>query len=93
MTEISLISRVKLSEDVLLQELQGNAVLLDLKTGVFFGLDKVGTRMWTLMGETGSLAGVVETIVAEFDVTEDKCTEDVLSLVRRLEEQSLLTIE
>jgi hypothetical protein len=93
MTETSITSRVKLSEDVLFQELQGDAVLLDLKTGVYFGLDRVGTRMWHLMGETGTLSGVVDTILEEFDVTRDRCSADVLSLVGRLEEQGLLSVE
>jgi hypothetical protein len=93
MTETSISSRVKLSEDVLFQELQGDAVLLDLKTGVYFGLDRVATRMWHLMGETPALSGVVDTMLEEFDVTRDRCSADVLSLVGRLEEQGLLSVE
>lgn len=93
MTEASISSRVKLSEDVLFQELQGDAVLLDLKTGVYFGLDRVGTRMWHLMGETKALSGVVDTILEEFDVTRERCSADILTLVGRLEEQGLLSVE
>ena len=92
MTEISLTSRVKLSDDVLFQELQGDAVLLDLKTGVYFGLDRVGTRMWQLMGEKDSLAAVASVVCDEFDVTEDRCASDLVGLAQRIEEQGLLRI-
>ena len=93
MPEVSPASRVKVSEDVLFQELQGDAVLLDLKTGVYFGLDKVGTRIWHLLGEQPTVSGVISTMTQEYDVAEDRCSQDVVDLVGRLQEQGLLTIE
>jgi predicted RNA-binding protein len=96
MTEIpapTIASRVKLSEDVLFQELQGDAVLLDLKTGVYFGLDKVGTRIWTLLGEHKVIAGAVDAMTQQFDVTPERCAGDVLALVLKLHDHGLLEIE
>ena len=93
MAEITIESRVKLSPDVLFQELQGDAVLLDMKSGVYFGLDRVGTRMWQLMGEPKPLSAVVAAMVDEFDVAESRCAEDVVALARKLAEQGLLSTE
>jgi hypothetical protein len=59
-TELSVKSRVRINDDVLFQELQGERVLLNLKTGVYMGLDKVGTRVWQLMGQNEMLSGVLE---------------------------------
>lgn len=91
MTEITIESRIKLSDEVLFQELEGDAVLLDMKSGVYFGLDRVGTRMWQLMSDTQPLSAVVAAVVSEFDVAEERCAEDVLALARKLAEQGLLT--
>ena len=85
--------RVKISEDVLFQELQGEAVLLNLKTGVYFGLDTTGTRMWQLMGQHPLLTEVVQTMVQEYDVTKEQCAEDLLELVRKMEDHGLLLVE
>jgi hypothetical protein len=93
MTELSTGTRVKMSEDVLFQELQGDAVLLDLKTGVYFGLDQVGTRIWHLMEDHALLSDVVAGLMREYDVPEQRCIEDVIALVSRLQEQGLLAIE
>src|SRR5262249_46846096 len=38
--------RLVVSKDVLVQELGGESVLLNLNGGRYFGLDEVGTRMW-----------------------------------------------
>jgi len=60
----SLDSRVQANEGVLYQELQGEAVLLNLATGGYFGLDPVGTRIWQLLLENGQLSKIVERIRA-----------------------------
>ena len=46
--------RASIPPDVLLQELQGESVLLNLSSGRYFGLNGVGTRMW----QTGSVTTV-----------------------------------
>ena len=61
--EISLHSRVRIQEDVLFQELQGEAVLLNLKTGVYLGLNPLGTRIWKLLQEDGALSKVKDAIL------------------------------
>lgn len=93
MSDLSLVSRVKISSDVLFQDLNGEAVLLDLKSGVYFGLDRVGSRVWQLLGEHEMLSGVVEAMVNQYDVTEQRCTEDLLALIAQLNEQGLLIVE
>ena len=77
---------------MLFQELQGEAVLLNLNSGMYFGLDPVGTRIWQLMQEQERLDEVARSIVAEFEVTEEQCVADLLSLVAKLEGEGLVTI-
>ena len=88
----TLASRVRVNDDVLFQELQGEAVLLNLKSGVYFGLDPVGTRIWQLFAEHEVLSEVARVVVAEYDVAEDKCSEDLLKLVGDLEKQELVSV-
>jgi hypothetical protein len=88
--EINLNSRVRIQEDVLFQELQGEAVLLNLKTGVYLGLNQVGTRIWQLLQEDGALKRVVDVMLQEYDVAQEKLQTDVLDLVGQMEKQGLL---
>ena len=62
----------------------GPAVVLNLTTGVYFGLDPVGTRIWQLFAEREVLADIAHAIVHEYDVTEDRCAEDLLTLIADL---------
>jgi hypothetical protein len=40
---------IKISKEVLSQELAGETVLLDMASEGYFGLDAVGTRVWQLL--------------------------------------------
>ena len=90
--EITLKSRVQIAEGVLFQELQGEAVLLNLTTGIYLGLDQIGTRIWQLLQEDGSLHRVMEVMLAEYDVTQEKLAADLLNLVGQMEKQGLLSV-
>jgi len=88
--EISLNSRVQIQDDILFQELQGEAVLLNLKTGVYLGLNPVGTRIWQLLQEDGALSRVMEIMLREYNVAEEALARDLLDLVGQMEEQGLV---
>ena len=92
MTEITLASRVQINDDVLFQELQGETVLLNIRTGVYLGLDPVGTRIWQLLAEHETLSDVVSAMLGEYDVAEDQCARDVLELVMRMRDQHVVTL-
>ena len=85
-------SPIRVNEDVLFQELHGEGVLLNLKTGVYFGLDAVGRRVWQLLQEQGTLAAVRSAMLAEYDVAEAQCSADLLALVAEMQKHGLVTV-
>jgi len=89
---ITLAARVRRRADVVTRELGGELVLLNLATGVYFGLDAVGTRMWTVLGETPTLADALPVLLAEYDVAPARCERDLVSLVAALGEHRLLDV-
>ena len=69
------------SKDVLIQELAGEAVLLDLDSANYFGLNEVGTRIWQILAEHGSPEKAVVILLDEYEVDEEILREDVSRLV------------
>jgi len=49
----SLDRSVCVGKDVVFRELDGEAVILNLETGTYFGLDTVGTRIWQFCQDHG----------------------------------------
>jgi len=65
-------------------------VLLDLSSGIYFGLDGVGKRIWESVAEGNDLGQVVAVIVTEFEVDEEQAQADVIEFVSDLVERGLL---
>jgi len=78
------------SPAVVFRPMDDGAVLLDLESGVYFGLDEVGTRVWTLLVDRGTPAAVCSAMLLEFDVDPDVLTGDVLRLVGELQQNGLV---
>ena len=89
---ITLACRVVARHDVLFRDLDGEMVLLDLRTGVYCSLDPLGTRIWALTQEGCSLAEVMETVVEEYDVTAERFAGDLLGFVASLREKGLVEV-
>jgi hypothetical protein len=93
MLEISLDNRVTIHEDAVFRELDGEAVILQLEAGMYYGLDAIGTRLWQLIEAHGQLRPVLEAASAEFDVAPAVLERDLLELVSALAEKRLVVVQ
>ncbi len=89
---VTLASQVQCSNDVLVQEVGGEAVLLDLASEKYFGLDPVGTRIWALLADHDSLRSVADVLCAEYDAEPARIRDDLLTLVGKLADAGLVTV-
>ena len=80
------------STDVLFQEVGGEAVLLNLASERYFGLDPIGTRIWNLLGKDNVLQHVHAALCAEYDVPPERLESDLLTLVDQLIEAGLVKV-
>lgn len=76
--------KVSVPESVVFRDLGGEAVLLDLRSGEYFGLDEVGTLIWTLMSEGRSMAEVERRILADYSVSAETAREDLRAFLEEL---------
>jgi hypothetical protein len=82
--------RFKRKDDVLLQELGGEAVLLDLGGEQYYGLDEVGLRIFQLLGESKSIAETCQMLLEEYEVDPVQLRSDLDSLLTNLLKAGLL---
>jgi hypothetical protein len=80
------------SADVLSRVLDGEAVLLDLGSGSYFGLNDVATRAWELIGAGTTRARLRATLLEEFDVAPEALDADLGELLASLEAKGLVRI-
>jgi hypothetical protein len=85
-------SRVRIPDDVLVSELDGESVLLKLKSECYFGLDDIGTRIWELLLSSDSVEHAFEGVLAEYDVDPNQFRSDLSELLDSLVQQGLIEI-
>lgn len=90
---ITLATRVSVCPGVMFRELEEEAILLELETGRYFGLDEVGTRIWSLIADDGSLETAFEALLEAYAVAPEELEQDLLRFVQTLAEQGLVQIE
>ena len=84
MAPISLANTFVPSKDAVFRDLDGEAVILHLDSGRYFGLNTVGTRIWQLLEQDGRLTAVLDDLRAEYEAAPDVLERDLLDLVGRL---------
>lgn len=82
--------QVKLSENVLMQKVADEAVLLDLDSQSYFGLDPVATVIWEEISAGSMEAAVVERITREFEVETEVARRDLRAFLQKLEDDKLI---
>lgn len=90
---MTLPQNVKISDEVLFQEIEGESVLLNLANEQYFGLDEVGTRFWHLLSKDSKTANALINLKNEYDVDSDTLQKDLGLLIDELNQKGLVIIE
>lgn len=90
MKTISPETRVSLSKQQVFADLGGETVILNSKTGIYYGLDEVGARVWSLIQEPRKVSEITSALQEEYEVDADRCEKDLSALLRDLEKHGLI---
>ena len=88
---MNLDSKLTVPPQVLSRLVEEETVLLNLETGIYFGLDGVGQHIWEAVSEGKTLAETIDLLVAQYEVAEQQAQNDVLAFAANLVERGLLT--
>jgi hypothetical protein len=83
-------SSAKIPPHVLSESLSGEMILLDMSSGMYFGLSTVATRFWQLLAEGSTPEQIESILLNEFDVDAETLHNDLATLVEALEAKKLL---
>ena len=84
--------RIEIPDGVLMRDLQGEAVILNLDSECYFGLDEVGTRMWAALTASPDVATAIEALLAEFEVDPEQLRRDLAEFVDTLAQAGLIRV-
>jgi hypothetical protein len=83
---------IRISGEVLFRDVGGEAVILDLRSGQYFGLNEIGNLIWSMVARRRPLEEIVEALLAEYDTSADRVRADLGELIDRLLALGLLNV-
>ncbi len=92
MLHISPTAIISPAKDQIASELGGEAVILNLASGMYYGLNEVGARIWELIQQPCTFASILEHLVAEYDVQSEVCEQDLIKLLVEMKDACLIEV-
>ena len=87
LSPLTLISR---SSGFVQSAIDGEIVALNIETGTCYGLNSVGSRIWSLLEKPISVSSICATLMAEYQVEPEVCERDVVDLIEHLLDEGLI---
>jgi hypothetical protein len=92
MTSLSGQSFVVAAKEQVSCDVGGEAAILNMRNGVYYGLDSVGARVWDLIQQPQCVADLHATVLREYDVEPARCERDLLDLLQTLLAEGLIEL-
>ncbi len=85
-------TRVMATNQQVAADMMGEAVILNTDSGIYFGLNGVGTRIWELVQQPITVQAVQQTILDEYEVDAERCEQDIHRLLGKLLDAGLVEV-
>ena len=89
---ISFSDCVRVAPDVLFRMVSDEAILVNLNTEVYLGLNPVGARMWSALNDALSIDSAYQALLSEYDVEPERLRADLEELLGQLLGQELIEV-
>lgn len=83
---------ITVAEDLTAADLDGEAIILNIKTGHYFGLNELGARVFELIQRPVSMNVVMDALLEEYDVEREQLEHDVLIFLEDLRRHQLISV-
>jgi hypothetical protein len=84
--------RVRRIDDVLDTEIDEQTVMMDIEQGSYFGLNRTGSRIWSLLAEPITIGDLCDRLLEEFDVPRERCEQQVVGFLESLIDRGLVQV-
>lgn len=74
-------------------EVDGTVVMMSMEQGMYFGLDGVGPRIWSLLATPRTVGDLCRVLQEEFEVESEVCRGEVLEFLAELVESGLVQVD
>lgn len=82
----------KASTNYLYSEIDSEAVILDINSGTYYGLNEVSNRIWQWLQSPTSQSKLLKLLLDEYEVTEEDASQDLQNLLQDMLNNGLIEV-
>jgi hypothetical protein len=85
-------SVVVVARDQVACDVRDELLILNATSGGYFGLDPLGKRIWSLMRDPVRMGEILNVILEEYDVDQERCERDLRVFLQQLADKGLIEV-
>lgn len=87
---MTLESKLVRNPDIMAADMDGSTVMMDIDNGMYYNLGEVGGTIWNILESPITVNALVDKLIAEYDVSREKCLEDTIPFLNALLRNKLI---
>ncbi len=93
MSQIKANTKLILNQELLQSEIDGETIMMSIDNGKYYGLNNVASRIWEIVKTEPIFSELINTLLSEYEIEEDKCKTETLDFLNNLINNKLIKIE
>ena len=93
MIEITSTSKIKLNQELLQSEIDGETIMMSIDNGKYYGLNTVASKIWEIIKDEPLFSELIDKLTSEYNVEKEQCIIDTKSFIENLVKNKLVKIE
>ena len=85
-------SSIVVTRDQVSCDIGGETAILSLSSGIYYGLDSIGSRIWDLIQKPRTVVELETILAEEYDVEADRVASDLRELCEKLASARLIEL-
>lgn len=77
---------------ILFNDFDDGIMMMDIDTGLYFDIDAIGSRIWSLLEAPASLEALCAVLVEEYEVDAQECLADLQAFAGELVEKGIVQL-
>ncbi len=83
---------IKVLKKLNVTDLSGEKVMVDFEQGKYFMIKGVGNDIWDMLTDGITVEQIIKNLLAEYEVSEDVCEQEVLKFLNSLEDIGIIGV-
>lgn len=80
------------NQRIVSSELDGEIVMMSIEKGRYYRFDSVGSTIWSMTKNEVKVTEVVKNLIELYDVTYQKCEQEVIEFLEKLQKDELVNV-